>query len=136
MKNQEITIIANHNAIIIDKKTKLKKAFVLVLEYSNKEKVPYAWNYDSETEDIIYEDISNANSLYKAKWNGSKFEESATKEEIEQIEEERKQQFGFLEENNKHVITENEMLKAQTKALTDRLEFAEDLIQELASKVY
>jgi hypothetical protein len=136
VENQEITIIANHNAIIIDKQTKLKKAFVIVIEYSNKEKRPYAWNFDEKTEEIIYKDISIANSLYKAKWNGTTFIEAATKEEIKQIEDERKKEFGIPNTSNEHHITENEMLKAQNKALSDRLDFTEELIAELAKKVY
>lgn len=56
-----------------------------------------------------------------------------TTEEIKQREQEDQQR---LEEEANRPPTETELLKAQNKALSDRTEFLEDIIAEMAMKVY
>lgn len=62
--------------------------------------------------------------FYKPKWNGSEWLETLSEEDISVLE----------SQDNK--LDELSLLKLQNKALSDRQEFLEDVISEIAIKVY
>lgn len=86
---------------------------------------------------------SEGNTFYKPKWDGEKWTEGATQDEIDEINkidicptktvEER------LEEAEQRLAEkdqENKMLKAQVEANASSYEFLESCIMEMAEKVY
>lgn len=81
--------------------------------------------------------------FYKPKWDGEKWIEGATQEEIEEINkidicptktiEERIEE---LEQENELLKQENQMLHTQVEATTQNQEFVESCLMEMAQVVY
>ena len=63
--------------------------------------------------------------LYRAKWNGTEWVEDMTQGGIDE-----------LYKKPPSDPSEIDIIKAQNKALSDRTEFLEDIIAEMAMKVY
>lgn len=62
--------------------------------------------------------------FYKPRWNGEMWVETMTQEEIDGL------------KNKSKVLSKIDVLKAQNTALSDRQEFLEDVIAEMAIMIY
>ena len=78
-------------------------------------------------EDEILVELDNFNDYYKPKRDGKKWVEGLSQAELNEIE---------AEKNKPQPPTEVELLKNQIKAATERSDFLEELIAEMAVKVY
>ncbi len=86
------------------------------------------------------------NDFYKPKWTGETWVEGATEEEIREWEEQDKidicptktveQRLEEAEQKLAESEEEKKLLKAQVEVLSNTTDFHEELIAEMASKVY
>lgn len=93
--------------------------------------------YSSPIEDSLYieiEDDSVFKDFYKPKYENGQWIEGATPEEIEAIENPKEPEDPF--ERIAQLEAENVLLKAQNKALVDRTDFHEDVLEEIILTIY
>jgi hypothetical protein len=81
------------------------------------------------SDDLI--DIEVPEGFYHPRWNGEAWEEGLTPEEIEAL-----QNQPTKPDDIEILKQENILLKAQNQALSDRADFQEELIAEIAMMVY
>ena len=81
------------------------------------------FTFDEETE--IGLDTEPAQGLYKPKWDGDKWVEGATQEEIDE-----------LTKPQPHQPTEIDLLQAQVQASSDYVDLLEEVVVELIQEVY
>ena len=81
------------------------------------------FTFDEETE--IGLDTEPAQGLYKPKWDGDKWVEGATQEEIDE-----------LTKPQPHEPTEIDLLQAQVQASSDYVDLLEEVVVELIQEVY
>ena len=81
------------------------------------------FTFDEETE--IGLDTEPAQGLYKPKWDGDKWVEGATQEEIDELTKPQPQE-----------PTEIDLLQAQVQASSDYVDLLEEVVVELIQEVY
>lgn len=95
--------------------------------------------YDPNTLQVKYYELQDGESLvtekigdiFMPKWNGNQWIETATQEEIEAIQAEQNAEFEPTEEEKKELQRE-----AQLKAISERQDFQDAVLQELILMTY
>ena len=115
--------------IVIDKQG-FKVEFVAL----NEDKSPQFYEL-KDGEAIVEEDWQIANSMNKPQWVNDKWIDTDPLPPIEEIPQE-PNEMEVLEKQVKELTQENKLLHAQVEVLSNTADFHEELIVEMANKVY